>query len=241
VWFGRSVSEASSRREGWPSLLSIVDKLRRESIRLSQMQDIAGCRVIVLNIVEQEKFITSLKADFPGASIVDRRDNPSYGYRAVHIIVEISGRPIEIQVRTSLQHLWAEVSEKSSDVLDPAIKHGGGPDRWRVSLTAISDWVAAYEKLEKTLLADYENDALETRLLADYARLSSEQLRQQLPEHIAQKIQSVPDDNAQKMLGELKVRLQAKVARELSDKWNEICDRLKKMISWLEDVKGQEQ
>ena len=34
------------------STLSIVEKLRRESIRLSQMQDIAGCRVVVVDVVE---------------------------------------------------------------------------------------------------------------------------------------------------------------------------------------------
>src|SRR5713226_5316692 len=125
------------------STVSIVEKLRRESIRLSQMQDIAGCRVVVGNVVEQDQLVASLKTDFPGTSVIDRRDNPSYGYRAVHIIVQMSGKAIEIQVRSSLQHLWAEVSEKSSDVLDPTIKHGGGPDWWRRSLTDLSEWVAA--------------------------------------------------------------------------------------------------
>ena len=53
--------------------------------------------------------------------------------------------PVEIQVRTLLQHLWAEVSEKSSDVLDPAIKYGGGTYSWRTFLTATSESVASYE------------------------------------------------------------------------------------------------
>src|SRR3990172_4493543 len=55
------------------STLSIVEKLRRESIRLSQMQDIAGCRVVVTNVVQQDRFVASLKTDFPGASVIDRR------------------------------------------------------------------------------------------------------------------------------------------------------------------------
>lgn len=41
------------------STVSIVEKLRRESIRLSQMQDIAGCRVVVRNVLEQEQFVAS--------------------------------------------------------------------------------------------------------------------------------------------------------------------------------------
>ncbi len=75
------------------STVSIAEKLRRESIRLSQMQDIAGCRIVVGNVVEQEKLVASLKTDFPGATLIDRRDHPSHGYRAVHVVAEISGKP----------------------------------------------------------------------------------------------------------------------------------------------------
>lgn len=37
------------------STTSIAEKLRRESIRLTQIQDIAGCRLIVEAIAEQER------------------------------------------------------------------------------------------------------------------------------------------------------------------------------------------
>src|SRR5436190_19232307 len=36
------------------STTSIADKLKRESIRLTQIQDIAGCRIIVADIAEQD-------------------------------------------------------------------------------------------------------------------------------------------------------------------------------------------
>jgi UDP-N-acetylglucosamine enolpyruvyl transferase len=36
------------------------------------------------------------------------------------------GLPVEIQIRTSLQHRWAEISEKLSDLANPEIKYGGG-------------------------------------------------------------------------------------------------------------------
>src|SRR5712664_1005208 len=39
------------------STTSIVEKLQRESIRLTQIQDIAGCRIIVPRIVEQQTII----------------------------------------------------------------------------------------------------------------------------------------------------------------------------------------
>src|SRR4051794_28185530 len=41
------------------STTSIADKLKRESIRLTQIQDIAGCRIIVSDIAEQEAVIQS--------------------------------------------------------------------------------------------------------------------------------------------------------------------------------------
>lgn len=133
------------------STSSIVEKLHRESIRLSQIQDIAGCRVIVTDVVEQERVVTSLRAAFPEASIIDRRLKPSYGYRAVHIISKNFGKLVEIQVRTSLQHLWAEFSEKFSDVYNPSIKYGGGREEDRRLLTGFSDVVAKIEEREKTI------------------------------------------------------------------------------------------
>jgi ppGpp synthetase/RelA/SpoT-type nucleotidyltranferase len=108
------------------STTSISEKLRRESIRLTQIQDIAGCRLIVDDLATQDEVTAQLKECFDKAVPVDRRERPSHGYRAVHVIVDYHGKLIEIQVRTRLQHAWAEVSEKLSDIVDSAIKYGGG-------------------------------------------------------------------------------------------------------------------
>jgi putative GTP pyrophosphokinase len=43
------------------SKISIADKLRRESIRLSQIQDIAGCRLTVADIFTQNEVVAQLK------------------------------------------------------------------------------------------------------------------------------------------------------------------------------------
>jgi GTP pyrophosphokinase len=130
------------------STSSVVDKLKRESIRLSQIQDIAGCRLIAKDMAAQDAAVAILKATFPEASVVDRRMNPSYGYRAVHIIVTTGGRNIEIQVRSKLQHLWAEFSEKLSDVVDPKVKYGGGPEALSRMLAEISGAIAEVEAME---------------------------------------------------------------------------------------------
>ncbi len=130
------------------STKSISDKLRRESVRLTQIQDIAGCRLIVPDIAIQEVTIKSLQELFENTVVVDRRKQPSHGYRAVHVIVYCLGKTVEIQIRTSLQHLWAELSEKFSDVVDPAIKYGGGDKAIQDVLSKTSASVAVLELLE---------------------------------------------------------------------------------------------
>lgn len=82
---------------------AIIQKLRRQSIRLSQIQDIAGCRIVVPDLLTQDEAVDRLKELFVNVEIDDRREHPSHGYRAVHLIVEKAGKLIEVQVRTSLQ------------------------------------------------------------------------------------------------------------------------------------------
>jgi len=64
---------------------------------------------------------------FPEAHVVDRRPSPSHGYRAVHLIVAIDRRLIEIQVRTEFQDLWAQLLERMADAYGRQIRYGGVP------------------------------------------------------------------------------------------------------------------
>ena len=47
-----------------------------------------------------------------------------------------------------MQHLWAEFSEKMADVIDPAVKYGGGPEDVKKLLAEYSDIVKQMEELE---------------------------------------------------------------------------------------------
>jgi len=143
-----------SRGRPEKSTQSIVAKLRREKMRLSRMQDIAGCRVIVPNRFMQNYWVKSISADFSLGMVKDRRERPSFGYRAVHLIVPIDGKAVEIQVRTELQQLWAELSEKAFDVVHPEIKYGGGPSEFRNMLLAWSEIIASYEIWELARLRE---------------------------------------------------------------------------------------
>lgn len=95
---------------------SIVAKIRRQRTALPRMQDIAGCRLVVEDAIKQEEVVERLCGlEWEAHQVDDRRKRPSHGYRAVHIIVQVDGRPVEIQVRTQLQDMWAQVSEKMAD------------------------------------------------------------------------------------------------------------------------------
>jgi putative GTP pyrophosphokinase len=128
------------------STAAIVDKLRRGSMRLTQMQDIAGCRIVVPDITTQSQLVGQLETMFKVA-VIDRRAKPSHGYRAIHLIVRSTDLPVEIQLRTDLQHVWAELSEKLADAYGIALKYGGGPDRIRNTLNNSSALIAEFEKI----------------------------------------------------------------------------------------------
>jgi len=63
--------------------------------------------------------------------------------------VWLDDKPVEIQVRTSLQHWWAELSEKFADLIDPAIKYGGGDLETLESLAIASEEIMKHEDHER--------------------------------------------------------------------------------------------
>ncbi len=146
-----------------PSLLPLYQRSYAEkTIRLTQIQDIAGCRIVTPDMLDQVLVVGELEYQFKGAIIIDRRDTPSHGYRAVHVIVRHSGKLVEIQVRTALQHLWAELSEKLADLIDPAIKYGGGGEKRPDILDKTSEMVAEAENLEWELTQIPKEDRPQT-------------------------------------------------------------------------------
>lgn len=119
--------EASSRLK---TVNTIIEKLRREKTRLAEMQDIAGLRIVAdVDLAWQDAQVDKIVGVFPIARIIDRRANPSHGYRAVHIIATLGEHAVEIQVRTHLQDLWAQAMERLADEAGRAIRYGGAPER----------------------------------------------------------------------------------------------------------------
>jgi len=106
---------------------TVVEKLRRSTSDLSRLEDIAGCRVVLPTITEQQRVLDSIRRAWELVRERDYQTSPRDGYRARHIVVRAQGRPVEVQVRTLWEDMWANASEALANSIDPEIKYGGGP------------------------------------------------------------------------------------------------------------------
>jgi ppGpp synthetase/RelA/SpoT-type nucleotidyltranferase len=156
---------------------SIVAKLAREKTRLSTMQDIAGCRVEVANRIEQDSVVEQIVQLFPNSKIDNRRARPSHHYRAMHVIVEVDGFPVEVQIRTTLQNKWAQLAEALADRFLPEIKYGGGPPEVQEVLEVASNDINESEELE------FRTAKLRARAANDPIREEITALERQIADH----------------------------------------------------------
>lgn len=114
----------------------ILRKLRRFSVRLTQLQDIGGCRIIVDKNSDVDDLVSYIKQKFSGSDIssiireVDYRElgRDDTGYRAYHIILDVSGFKTELQIRSRIQHYWSESIERTSVIYGYRLKEKEGDE-----------------------------------------------------------------------------------------------------------------
>jgi len=112
----------------------IIRKLRRLSVRLTQLQDIGGCRIIVENNEGVDRLIDFIKkkvkntASFELKRITDYREQGRdlTGYRSAHLLLQRDGRSIELQIRSRIQHYWSESIERTSVIYGKYLKEQEG-------------------------------------------------------------------------------------------------------------------
>jgi len=129
----------TSRAKDPESLRKKATAEGKDYVDLSEITDLAGARVITYFPSQVDKVVSALRGEFTvdEANSTDKRhdDNPSvFGYASVHLVVEFDagraslpeykqfqGLKCEVQVRTVLQHAWAEIEHdivyKSEDAI----------------------------------------------------------------------------------------------------------------------------
>jgi ppGpp synthetase/RelA/SpoT-type nucleotidyltranferase len=121
------------------------------------MHDIAGCRAVVIDQDAGDRLINALRSDVPWElqpKVWDYVENPKAdGYRAKHLVAIVDGLRVEIQVRTTLQHAWAELVESLDRDLGLRAKFGDTEPVLASALRDASDAVAAYERGELDVAA----------------------------------------------------------------------------------------
>ena len=143
---------------------SVMDKLAREPhMKLSQMQDLGGCRAIVADVHIVEELVDlyrgteSMFFDAEGAlKCYDYIKSPKPdGYRGVHVVGRYvpssdkqeawRGQRIEIQLRSRLQHAFATAVETVTTFTRERLKFGGGPTEWRRFFSLMGSAIALRE------------------------------------------------------------------------------------------------
>jgi hypothetical protein len=139
---------------------SIMLKLHdREQMKLSQMQDIGGCRVILPTVLQVQELAEHYEASPVVHEMLNPKDYiaepvPDSGYRSLHLKFRFRGRgtsepwdglKIEMQIRTQRQHRWATAVEAAGTLKGQLFKSRRGDEDWRRFFLLTSGLYAALE------------------------------------------------------------------------------------------------
>ena len=144
---------------------SIVDKLyREEKLRLSQMQDIAGCRIVVRGGAQAACQVNKQLVNAFEEKQLRIQSKPRHkdGYRAIHLIIKINKKSYEIQLRTLAQDVFANLVERLSDK-ENTLKYGGSDKEQPVlkKLKALSDALVDVDKDAYTVSFNHYHQQIE--------------------------------------------------------------------------------
>lgn len=143
-------------------LTSIVAKLvKRPKMKLTQMQDIGGCRAVVnsLNAVHamDDYYLLRSRAKHTLVKRDDYIAEPQgTGYRGIHLVYryvsdkaagqKYNDLKIEMQLRSQYQHAWATAVETAGTFIGEELKSGVGSAAWLRFFQLMGSVIALREK-----------------------------------------------------------------------------------------------
>jgi putative GTP pyrophosphokinase len=127
---------------------AIVAKMGRGTMRLSQMEDVAGCRAVLVDHDALARVAERIRLNWEieGEDNYIAKPKPD-GYRALHLRTLRDDYRIEIQLRTQSAHAWAEIVDDLTLRMSPRfdVKHGDAPADLLSDLRRLADILADLE------------------------------------------------------------------------------------------------
>jgi ppGpp synthetase/RelA/SpoT-type nucleotidyltranferase len=162
VGLRRNATRVDSRRllaQRIKRLSSIEEKLRRfRWLKLSEIQDIGGCRAVMPSVAHVDDLVRVYKASQMKHKLDHEddyiRDPKKSGYRGVHLIYRYTsdrkdtynGLKIELQFRSPLQHAWATAVETVGTFTRQALKSSRGEREWLRFFALMGSAIAIRER-----------------------------------------------------------------------------------------------
>jgi hypothetical protein len=249
-------------------IASVMNKLHREPLmKLSQMQDLGGCRAILPRVNEVDEIYGMYRGDEPllaGEGYLKChdyiREPKDDGYRGIHVVGRYSarivsrepwnGHRIEIQLRSRLQHAFATTVETVTTFTREPLKFGAGPAKWRRFFALMGSALALRE--ETPLVGGTPTNATELiKELRDVTR--SLKVRQRL-QGWTDAVKALPrkniegfkwlllvldlGDNTVKVRGYSNRREASKVIAEIEQSKNEDLDAVLVWVGFISDLRA---
>ena len=138
----------------------LLDSPKYKDIKLSDFQDIGGCRAVLENVKIAEGVVKVFKARRTEHFLVRENnyiDKPksSTGYRSHHLIYRYKTKnkklksynnlQIEVQIRSKLQHIWATAVESVDTFHREKLKTNRGDKGWTNFFKLMSSYFAFME------------------------------------------------------------------------------------------------
>lgn len=157
-----------------------VKLLDRKNMKLTQMQDIGGCRAVLPNL-KQVLALRDLylarggKHQFLGEKDYIFEEPQATGYRGMHLKYRYQGTgsseiwnglKIEVQLRTLNQHRWATAVEAAGTFTKSALKSNRGRQEWLRFFALMGSVYAAKESCPPIPGAPAEHAEVRTELQA---------------------------------------------------------------------------
>lgn len=142
--------ESGSRQK---TVESVVAKLRAQALALTEITDIGGVRIVLPSLAEVDRVHQAIDGGLI-AQVKDYREaGTKRGYRALHLILKAApDRVVELQIRSQIHNVWANLTERLQQRTGHDLKHATGPDALLEALEELSRYGRTVDEMRRDVV-----------------------------------------------------------------------------------------